>query len=237
VYDRVYAWKDYAAEAVRIRQLVRRYGPTDAHALLDVACGTGEHLRFLGRWYRVTGLDSSSAMLSFARRKLPGARFVLGRMQSFRLPERFDVITCLFSAIGYVRSEADLRRTLRNFEEHLRPGGVVLLEPWLTRSNYREGSYHLGTYGSKGFPIARMNRSVRRGNRSIMDMHYLVGTKTGVRHWVERHDMALFDDVTLRRGFRSAGPRVRRIASRFSTQRGLYVGVKPTAVADRALRM
>ncbi|MGD0250923.1 MAG: methyltransferase domain-containing protein, partial [Thermoplasmata archaeon] len=66
VYDRVYAWKDYAAEAVRIRQLVRRYGPTDAHALLDVACGTGEHLRFLGRWYRVTGLDSSSAMLSFA---------------------------------------------------------------------------------------------------------------------------------------------------------------------------
>ena len=43
---------------------------------LDVACGTG----FLTRELRgeVTGLDASSSMISIARSRMPGARFVVG---------------------------------------------------------------------------------------------------------------------------------------------------------------
>jgi ubiquinone/menaquinone biosynthesis C-methylase UbiE len=226
VYDRVYAWKDYAREARRIHELVRQRGPRPARTLLDVACGTGVHLRYLARWYDVTGLDASAPMLAVARRRLPHAHFAKGTMQSFRLPGRFDVITCLFSAIGYVRSEADLCRTLANFARHLAPGGIVVVEPWLTPGEYREGSVHLGTYGTKAHPIARMNTSERRGGRSLMDMHYLVAADGGVRHWVERHDMGLFSVRTMLRAFRSAGLKARHLPSRFSTHRGLYVAVK-----------
>jgi SAM-dependent methyltransferase len=230
VYDQVYSWKDYAREARRVHELVGRYGSRSARTLLDVACGTGAHLRHLARWYEVTGLDASAPMLAAARRRLPRVRFVRGAMQSFRLADRFDVITCLFSAIGYVRSEADLRRTLSNFAGHLALGGVVIVEPWLTPSEYREGSVHLALSGSKSRPIARMNSSERSGPRSIMDMHYLVGVDGRVRHWVERHDMALFDVRTMLRAFRAAGLNARRIPSRFSTRRGLYVAVKEASV-------
>ncbi len=227
VYDRVYAWKDYAAEARRIRSLVRRYGPSGSRTLLDVACGTGAHARHLARWFHVTGVDASPAMLAVARRAQPGTRFVRGRMESFRLSERFDVVTCLFSAIGYVRSRRELERTVRNFAAHLKPGGVVLVEPWLTPTAFRAGSMHLGVYGSKRSPIVRMNSSVRRGDRSILELHYLAGIDGAVHSWTERHDLALFDDRTVRRAFVAAGLRVRRIPSHFTTRRGLYVGVRP----------
>jgi ubiquinone/menaquinone biosynthesis C-methylase UbiE len=233
VYDRVYHWKDYRAESRRIHQLVQRYGPGSARTLLDVACGTGSHLRYLARWYKVTGLDVNREMLREARRKLPSARFVHGSMQDFRISRRFDIITCLFSAIGYVRSRADLRRTVRNLARHLNPGGVLLVEPWLTRRQYREGSVHLGQYGTKKQPIARMNTSVRRGSRSVMDMHYLVADRGEVHHWVERHDLGLFDVRTQLAAYRSAGLEIRHLPSHFSTSRGLYVAVKPKSSRTR----
>lgn len=227
VYDRVYAWKDYRAEARRVRELVRRYGPPRARTLLDVACGTGSHLAYLSRWYSVTGIDASREMLREARRKLPAVRFVQGRMQDFRLDQRFDVIMCLFSAIGHVRSRRDLTRTLANFARHLNPRGVAIVEPWLTPGRYRVGSIHLATSGTTVQPIARMNSSERRGNRSVMDMHYLVADNGKVRYWVERHDLALFDVPTQLEAFRAAGLGVRHIPSRFTMPRGLYVGTLP----------
>ncbi len=227
VYDRVYSWKDYGAEARRVRALIRRYGPPDAHTLLDVACGTGEHLETLSRWFETAGVDASAAMLAVARKKLPRVRFVRSTMQTFRFDRQFDAITCLFSAIGYVRTPSELRRTLRNFAGHLRPGGVVLVEPWIAPEDYRPGAVHLGKYGTAESPIARMNISERRGGRSIMDMHYLMPYRGRVRHWVERHEMGLFDDATMRDAFVRAGLTVRRVPSRFTTNRGLYVGVKP----------
>ncbi|MGA8542485.1 MAG: class I SAM-dependent methyltransferase [Thermoplasmata archaeon] len=226
VYDAIYAWKDYAAEARRIRAIVRSDGPPRAKTLLDVACGTGEHLTYLSRWYACTGLDVNERMLRIARRKLPEVRFVRGRMQRFELGRQFDVVTCLFSAIGYVRSERELRQTFRNLAAHLRPGGVAIVEPWLTPSAYRTRHIHLGTYGSKEFPIARMNIAARRGSRSIMDMHHLVGTPRGVLHWVERHDMGLFDTRTDLNAFRSAGFRARYVRKGFMKDRGLYVAVR-----------
>jgi ubiquinone/menaquinone biosynthesis C-methylase UbiE len=234
VYDRVYAWKDYAGESRRIRALVRTYGPRRARTLLDVACGTGGHLRYLSRRFECTGLDTSPAMLRVARRRLPHVRFVRGRMESLQLPARFDVITCLFSAIGYVRSERDLRRTLRGFARHLNPGGVVIVEPWFAPGAYRPGRFHLGTYGTKASPIARMNRSDRRGNRSILDMHYLVAGPRGVAHWVERHDLGLFPVATSLAAYRAAGLRARYLRDGFLRGRGLFVAVRPaTRVAAR----
>ena len=154
-------------------------------------------------------------------------------MQRFRLSERFDVITCLFSAIGYTRSEQDLRRTISNFARHLNPGGVLIVEPWLTPTEYRTGSIHVGTYGSREQPIVRMNSSERRGSRSVMDMHYLVADGGKIRHWVERHALMLFDVPTQLAAFRAAGLRVRRLPSRFTSERGIYVAVRPEPADGR----
>jgi SAM-dependent methyltransferase len=231
VYDRVYAWKDYVREARRIRTLVRAEGPPGARTLLDVGCGTGGHLRHLVRDFECTGLDSSPEMLAAARKNAPGARFVRGAMPSFDLGKRYDVVLCLFSAIGYVRTEPALRRTLRTFARHLAPGGILLVEPWLTPEAWTPGSMHLLTVESPEAPIARMNGSVTVRGRSVMEMHYLAGVDGEVRHWIERHDMGLFSPRAMTDAFRAAGLRVRRIRSRFyhrpRPDRGLYVGRRP----------
>jgi len=225
VYDTIYSFKDYAAEARRLRTLLQRYGPENARTLLDVACGTGEHLRYLSRWYDCTGLDANPAMLRVARRKLPTIRFVRGRMETFRLGRRFDALTCLFSAIAYARDARSLERTFRRFAAHLVPGGVAVVEPFVRPSRYRVGHLHLGTYGTADLPIARMNLSERVGDRSIMVMHHLVGTPRGVRHWVERHDLGLFSERTYLTAFRRAGFDARYLEKGFMRDRGLYVAV------------
>ncbi|MCI4322998.1 MAG: class I SAM-dependent methyltransferase [Thermoplasmata archaeon] len=225
VYDDIYAGKDYGAEARQIRALIRRYGPPRAQTLLDVACGTGSHLAYLSRWFAVAGVDAAPGMLRVAHHKLPRARFVEGRMESFDLGERFDVITCLFSAIAYVRSPRDLARTFQNFTKHLNPGGVAIVEPFFTPAQYRAGEIHLGTYGSPKFPIARMNVSKQRGNRAIMDMHHLVGTPEGVHHWVEHHDLGMFEKETYLSAFRASGFRAHFLKKGLLGDRGLYVAV------------
>jgi ubiquinone/menaquinone biosynthesis C-methylase UbiE len=228
VYDAIYSYKEYGAEARRVRQLIRQYGPSRPVTLLDVACGTGSHLEYLARWFDCTGVDTTAGMLRIARRKLPRVRFVRGTMEAFDLGARFDALTCLFSAIGYVRSERELRRTLRNFAAHLNPGGVAIVEPFLTSSLYHSGSIHVGTFGSKEFPIVRMNFSDTRGTRAWMDMHHLVGTPNGVRHWVEHHNLGMFEVRTYLAAFRAAGFRPRFLRDGFTNRRGLYVATLPS---------
>jgi ubiquinone/menaquinone biosynthesis C-methylase UbiE len=225
-YDAIYAGKEYAKEAREIERLVRRFGRPGSRTLLDVACGTGNHLVHLRRRFEVIGVDPNPEMLRVARRKLPGVRFLRGPMQTLDLGRSFDVVTCMFSAIGYVRSERELRRTIARFAAHLRPGGVAIVEPWFHPDRYRPGGFHAELRGSSVRPIARMNLSLRRRDRSILDMHHLVATERGVRHWVERHDLGLFPPRAYRAAFRAAGLRPQRLPG-WNPARGIYVGVKP----------
>src|SRR5260370_2051027 len=87
--------------------------------------------------YTVEGLDSSSEMLRIARKKLPDIVFHLGEMTSFKLKNRFDIITCLFSAIGHVKTKARMRGAVRNMAVHLQPGGLMIFGTWITPANVK----------------------------------------------------------------------------------------------------
>lgn len=166
-------------------------------------------------------------MLARARTRVPSADLHLGRMETFDLGREFDVVTCLFSAIGYVRSVRELRRTLRNFARHTAPGGVVVVEPWLTPGAFREGSVHHLTAVHQGTAVLRANSSERRRGRSVMEFHYLLGRPGSVEHFVETHDCGLFDVRTMKAAFRSAGLLVRYLPQGLESGRGLYVARRP----------
>lgn len=226
-YDLIHAHKPYATEARTVRDLARRDARRPLRSLLDVACGSARHLEAFSRWFDCTGVDASPAMLAAARRRVPKATFHLGRMESFDLGKRFDVVTCLFSAIGYARSVSELRRTLRTFARHTAPGGVVVVEPWITPATYRPGLVHHLVATSGDTTVLRMNGSERRGGRSIFDFHYLVGRRARVTHYVETHNLGLFDVPTMRSAFHDAGLAVRHVRRGLTTGRGLYVGRRP----------
>ncbi|NNN17801.1 MAG: methyltransferase domain-containing protein [Thermoplasmata archaeon] len=229
-YDRIYSEARYGSEARRVRAIVQRFGPARARTLLDVACGTGGHLQYFRRWYDAQGLDASAAMLRLARQRLPRVPFTQGRMESFDLGQEFDVITCLFSAIGYARTLPALETTLRNFARHLRPGGVVIIEPWLAPEEYRVGHSHLITRNTPELRLARLSVGERRGNESIIDFHFLIATPGGpVRYLRDPHVMGLFTVPDTLERMRRAGLQARhfRRGLGHGHDRGLFVGIRP----------
>jgi len=232
-YDATYSSKDYRKEAARVADFARRAGRSGGREWLDVACGTGRHLEYLSRQFHCTGVDASPQMLRVARRRLRGVRLLRGDMRSLRLGRQFDVISCLFSGIGHVRTLAALRQTIRTFAQHLKPGGVLLFEPWFSRETWIPGMVHLLTASTPNLTIARMSFSSVRGNQSVLEMHYLVGRKgRGVLHAAVTEYSGLFDRGTTLRFLREAGLQPRYLHRGLLPGRGLFIAVRP-AVATR----
>jgi SAM-dependent methyltransferase len=225
LYDVVYGFKDYAAEATAVDEAIRARSPR-ASTLLDVACGTGRHLAHFRRLgYRVEGLDAEPRLPEQARGRLPRVRLHVGDMREFDLGRRFDVVTCLFSAIGYVRSLRGLRRAVAAMARHLRSEGVLVIEPWLTPDAWREGRVHLLVADEPELKVARASVNERRGRTAILDFHYLVATPDGVVRFRERHITGLFTVGETRDAFARAGLEVEHDPEGISG-RGLYVGVR-----------
>jgi SAM-dependent methyltransferase len=231
VYDTLYKSKDYAGEVEKLRGLIARHAQRPVHTLLDVACGTGGHLAHFVPHYACTGVDISAEILAMARAKLPAVPFVEGDMLTFELGQQFDAITCLFSAIGYVKTLDKLAQAADRLAKHLTPGGVLIVEPWFHPGAFRHGHIHLGVMDGDDekapIKIARMSVSHVVGALSVMDMHHLVATPDGVQHFAERHEIGLFTHEEYVSAFEAAGLRVAHEAEGL-IGRGLYLGVKPS---------
>lgn len=213
LYDRIYAWKDYAAETARVRGLLTAAGVEDGSRVVEAACGTGNYLVPLAKHYAVSGFDVSDAMVAIARRKLPGAGVFRADMADFSLDSPADALVCLFSSIGYLHPERDLPRAAACFHRALRPGGVLVVEAWLQPQEFIPGHMVVQTWdGTSAKPPEAMKlvRSVVRqdaeqGRLSVFDFHWLALTPAGVEHFAERHEMWTVTGDELVATFRAAG--------------------------------
>lgn len=192
LYDAIYSSKDYAAEAARVRDLALEYGKKDAATLLDIACGTGKHVEHFRQWFECEGLDLSPQLLKAARERNPGVTFYEGDMQYFNLGRWFDVVVCLFSAIGYVKTFEGLERALAAFGHHVAPGGVLIVEPWIRPDAFTEGHLGMNTVDEPETKIARMNYTRREGDLSILEFQFLIGTRDGIETLHSRSELGLF---------------------------------------------
>jgi len=204
IYDDLYTGrsKDYATESDTLVTEIRSRMPA-ARSLLDVGCGTGRHLARLRESFdEVAGVEPSAPMRAIAARRLPGVPILDGEVESLATGSRYDVVVCLFSVIGYARS---LRRAIGRLAAHVRPGGVLIVEPWMSPEQFDDG--HVGNdfarVGDRA--IFRMSHSRRDGTVSVLTMHYLVGTGSGVAHFSDVHRLTMSTEGEYRAAFAAAG--------------------------------
>jgi SAM-dependent methyltransferase len=223
-YDTIYlAMKDYSTEAEKLTAFVHQYSRSTRQRLLDVACGTGLHLSYLKQHFQVEGLDLDEQLLAIACQRNPEVPLHHADMVDFNLGRTFDVVTCLFSSIGYVKTLDNLSRAIQCMAQHLSTGGVLLIEPWFTPETWRPGTVHARFIDDPDLKIARINTSGVEGRLSIMDMHYLIGTPAGTEHYVERHELGLFTTEEMCHALTTGGLEVTYDATGL-TGRGLYIG-------------
>jgi ubiquinone/menaquinone biosynthesis C-methylase UbiE len=227
-YDDIYAaiGKDYAAETAKLREFIEKHKRTEGRSLLDVACGTGTHAGWLSEHYQVAGMDLNANMLKVARKKHPELRFVRGDMRDFDLGRQFDIIICLFSAIGYMRTKTELRDAITSMSRHLLPSGILLVEPWFTPEQWNVGRVSTILVEKPELKIVRMSHSRKQGKISLLDFHYLVGTSKDIKQIVEHHEFGLFTHMEYLEAFRKAGLDVSHDPDGVDG-RGLYMGIKP----------
>jgi SAM-dependent methyltransferase len=226
LYDAIYHFKNYAHECEILRAVIAVATP-GARTILDVACGTGEHDKFLKQHYAVDGIDLNENYLRAARVKNPAGRYTRADMTDFDLATTYDAVTCLFSAIGYVRTVERLNRAVACMARHVKPGGVLIVEPWLTQKDWNVGVSHLHAGEIGKDKVVRMTVSGREGILSVMLMHYLRSTPDSIEHYSERLELAMFSREEMTHAFDAANMNV-RYDDQGLMGRGMYIAHRRT---------
>ncbi len=242
-YNYVYYWKNYKKDVFVIKEIISRYNKSGGNELLEIGCGTGNYLKYLSKNFSCTGTDVSASMLSIAKHKLNGVRLIKSDMTEMHLGKRFDVVLCLWGVMSYAKTYSALEKTIKNFSEHLKPGGVLIADPWYTTSNvnsdtkayYRAGFPYMTTYNGKNLKIARVRIPINRGERQIMDIHTLVARKGSkhVEYFIDRYDVGLFKISKVLGIMKRFGIKAKFVKD--SIGNGAYIGVK-TLTARPGLR-
>ena len=226
-YDRVYSFKDYLDEAVRLQNAIIKYSESGGNTLLDVGCGTGLHLKHLKDDFVCTGIDISKNMLKIARKNAKGVTFKEADMKTLKLGKQFDVIICLLSSIGYVKTTASLEKTIKNFSMHLKKGGLALIEPSHAKSAYVSGEPRITTYNGKDAKIARVNFTKIRQATAVLNMHILISERgKDAKYFLDTHELGLFGINNTLRIMKTAGLKSKYLKNGLMTGRELFVGIK-----------
>jgi SAM-dependent methyltransferase len=222
-YDLIYSGKDYAGEVEQLVSFIHSYNHTSGIDLLDVACGTGRHIEFLKKYFNIEGIDISDNQLRYAAERNPEVPFHLGDMISFDLKRRFDVVTCLFSSIGYVKTLENLQMAVKRMAKHVLPGG--LFEPWFASEDWHPNTVHALFVNEPELKLVRMNTARQEGRLSYFDFHFLIGTPQETIHFVEHHELGLFERSEMTDALKSAELNV-FYEPEGLIGRGLYIGRK-----------
>jgi SAM-dependent methyltransferase len=111
----------------KVVRAIQAYAPSPTPRILDAGCGTGgllDALRAAG-FTDLTGFDFSADAVEFTQQRgFAVEELPVQEVARFQPGTLFDVIIC--NDVFCYLSEAEIVRTLRQFGERLRPGGLVI---------------------------------------------------------------------------------------------------------------
>ena len=97
--------------------------------ILDLACGTGIHLKFFKkRGYKIQGIDASQGMLNIAKERLKDISLEKGFFEDFKLKNNVPIITSYFNTMSYNTNTQKLKSTFKNIHKNLTEGGIFVFD-------------------------------------------------------------------------------------------------------------
>ena len=138
VYDLMGADRHSANMVEYTYKIFRRFKIKPSNGL-DLCCGTGTAISlFLDQGLPMAGLDQSASMLAVAAKKLAGRKVKLYRksLPKFKIPkmvdsnkiQKFDLITCFYDSLNYLRNARELKAAFRSTYRHLNNGGWFIFD-------------------------------------------------------------------------------------------------------------
>jgi len=97
--------------------------------VLELCCGTGHFAQWLAeQGYRVTGIDGSHAMLSYAQKRLRPGQLFQADVRHFRLRHRVNAVVCFYNSLNQFLEPDSFRAVLASSFRNLNPGGWFLFD-------------------------------------------------------------------------------------------------------------
>lgn len=101
--------------------------------ILDLACGSGTFATMCKlKGYDVSGLDLSSTIIEIANEKKKINRldipFYVADMTNFRLDKKFNVITCFFDSVNFLKDKNQINKMFDCVYKHLEDNGYFIFD-------------------------------------------------------------------------------------------------------------
>jgi len=161
--------------------LIRSFLPGSSQpAVLDLGCGTGEHLSILKKFgVKCVGIDNSKEMIKIARERNPaGIEFINSDFKNFDFYNQFDAVLCLFGSMAYLLNDNDIDNFFWNTWRALKPGGIGIFEVWHSSPVKKIGNKPLSYISRTKYNDAVIERErgftiINDTNRTIVQVDYI----------------------------------------------------------------
>jgi len=170
--------------------------------LLDIGCGTGEHLNIFSRYgIKSTGIDSSNKMLDIAKERFPSKiKFFNLNLKDFDFYNQFDIITCMFGSFDYLLNDEDIDSALWNTWRALKSDGIAIFEVWHSIPVVKIKKKKVALVSNSKFNDTIIERyrgfnvSEKYRDKTIVevDYKYQVSNNQGVKNFEDKHTMRAF---------------------------------------------
>jgi cyclopropane fatty-acyl-phospholipid synthase-like methyltransferase len=192
--------------------------------ILELACGSGRLLLPLAReGYKLTGVDTSEAMLTLAQQALQNAglathcQLVLQDMCTLQLPEKFRLAILALGSFGHVVRRQHQQQALAAIRGHLSAGATFILDISNEDARYMEqlGGHllHQGSWKQEdGSYVTHFISPASSNTRHLLELthFYDVHRQSGaVQRTISQTDLYLFERNEVELLLEQAGFRIK----------------------------
>jgi SAM-dependent methyltransferase len=221
-YVALYPHRNEAEAERAVGLIARTIGARPVRRILDLACGSGRHAKYLGAKWWTSGLDLSEVLLRIARGNNSPARLVRGDIRE--LPYRdsaFDLVVNLFTSFGYFETDLEHELVIRDLARVIAPHGTFVID-YLNADAVRA---RLVPYDERniGGRVVEQRREITDAGRFVVKH---ISLRNEDREFIER--VRLFTRQELEEMFNRAGFRI-------ETAYGDYGGESLTETSPRVI--